>query len=74
MVRDKNNNDKLILGNIDSSPGTRSSNLCIVNPIKTSHSIAFCPQLDFLSSIYSKVVQRPFLKHVSRKDNTATKH
>jgi hypothetical protein len=28
MVRDKNNNDKLILGNIDSSPGTRSSNLC----------------------------------------------
>ena len=28
MVRDKNNNDKLILGNIDSSPSTRSSNLC----------------------------------------------
>ena len=73
MVSDKNNNDKLILGNIDSSPGTRSSNLYTVNPIKTSHSIAFCPQLDFLSSIY-KVVQRPFLKHVSRRDNTATKH
>jgi hypothetical protein len=58
---------------MDSSPGTRSSNLCTVNPIKTSHRIAFCPQLDFLSSIYS-IVQRPFLKQVSRRDNTATEH
>ena len=73
MVSDKNNNDKLILGNIDSSPGTRSSNLCTVNPIKTSHSIAFCPPARlFIEYIQSSA--RPFLKHVSRRDNTATKH
>ncbi len=35
MVRDKNNNDRSILGNMDSSRGTsRSSKLCPVHPSK----------------------------------------
>jgi hypothetical protein len=55
MVRDKNNNDRLILGNMDSSRGTRSSSkLCPVHRIEISHRTAFCPQLHFLLSIYRK--------------------
>jgi hypothetical protein len=46
MVRDKNNNDRLILGNMDFSRGTSSSSkLCPVYPIEINHRIAFCPQL-----------------------------
>jgi hypothetical protein len=47
MVRDKNNNDRSILGNMDFSRGTSNSNskLCPVYPIEINHRIAFCPQL-----------------------------
>ena len=51
MVRDKNNNDRLILGNMDFSRGTSSSSssssskLCPVYPIEINHRIAFCPPL-----------------------------
>jgi hypothetical protein len=64
MVRDKNNNDRLILGNMDSSRGTSSSSskLCPVHRIEISHRIAFCPQLHFLLSIYRKVVQKTVFK------------
>ena len=61
MVRDKNNNDRLILGNMDFSRGTSStSKLCPVYPIEINHRIAFCPQLRILLIIYRKVVQRLF--------------
>ena len=64
MVRDKNNNDRLILGNMDSCSGTRSSSskLCPVYSIEINHRIAFCPQLHFLLSIYRKVVQKTVFK------------
>ena len=59
MVRDKNNNDRSILGNMDSSHGTSSSSkLCPVLRIEISHRITFCPQLHLLLSIYRKVLQK----------------
>ena len=75
MVRDKNNNDRLIRGNMDSCCGASSSSskLCPVYPIEINHRIAFCPQLHTFK-ICRNVVQRLFLKHVNRRDNTTTKY